>query len=111
MATVEQSDRFANSTDALLEYLWAEWDAVGDLDEQWRDWSSYERVDFAAEWPIREDRLYQLATLDEKGALTTNQRERYRRLLVLVARHRPLLDKLFQAEGLPSSAAVAAPPP
>ena len=64
MATVEHSDRFADPTDELLDYLWAEWDAVGELDEQWRDWSPYERVDFAAEWPIREDRLYQLAMLD-----------------------------------------------
>ena len=60
--------------------------------------------------PVGELTAELLAMLDEQGALSTDQRERYRRLLVLVARHRPLLDELFQAEGLPSSAAAAAPP-
>jgi hypothetical protein len=111
MATVERSAGFADPIDELLDYLWAEWDAVGDLAAQWCDWSPYERVDFAAEWPIREDRLDQLVALNDARALTPGQRERYRRLLNLVAQRRPILNELFQAEGLPSSAATAAPPP
>ena len=103
MASVARDARRDDLIDEYLAYLRAEWEAVPALAEDWAGWSDMDRVDFALDWPIREDRLGQLEALAHEGRLSPAQQVSYGRLLELVALHRPLLDQLFRTAGLPTS--------
>lgn len=93
---VEQSEWLARKR-RIDPQLWAlGWEAIPELAAEWNDWTPYERSDFALEWPIREDRLAQLGQHAEAGLLTPAQRRCYEKLLALVARHRPELERLFR---------------
>jgi hypothetical protein len=111
MAAVEQDAYPADRMDGFLDYLLAEWAEVPLLAEEWRTWSTNERLDFAQDWPIREDRLLQVQAAAEAGRLTSKQKQQYRRVQNLAAQHRPLLDRLFQDIGLPTSSLWGAVPP
>jgi hypothetical protein len=104
MATVARDEQRDDWVDEYLAYLHAEWDAVPSLVADWAGWTEHDRLDFALDWPVREDRLCQLAALAREGRMSESQQGSYDQLRALVARHRPLLDQLFQAAGLPGSA-------
>jgi hypothetical protein len=100
MAAVER-DRDADARiDSFLVHLLAEWAAVPDLAAEWADWSAADRADFALDWPIREDRLQQVAQAARAGSLTGEQALGYARLQQLVTVYRPLVDRLFREAGL-----------
>src|SRR5688500_1012445 len=103
MAAVARQSGRDDRVDSFLAYLLAEWEAVPQLAEEWADWSADDRLDFALDRPIREDRLWQLDALAQGGRLSPEQQQRYARLRELVAQQRPLLDRLFQEAGLPPS--------
>jgi hypothetical protein len=111
MATVVDDAALRDEIEPLLAYLLAEWEAVPGLPAQWAGWSEYERLDFAQDWPIREDRLARVATLARAGVLTPEQKGRYRHVAGLVQQHRPLLDRLFRSAGLQGSATPVTPAP
>jgi hypothetical protein len=50
---------------------------------------------FALEWTVKDERLAQLQERASQGELTAAQRTRYETLLKLVARNRPLLERLL----------------
>lgn len=81
--------------DPYLDYLLREWASVPNLAREWAAWEEPDRLDLLYEWPIREDRLAELATWAGQGLLTPAQRLRHDALLALVERHRPLLDAVF----------------
>ncbi len=81
--------------DPYLDYLFREWEYVPELAREWAEWDELDRLDYVVEWPIREDRLHELAQWAEQGLLTPEQRARYDMLLRLVSRHRPVLEALF----------------
>lgn len=95
MAALARDSRLDDRIDAFLSYLIGEWEAVPGVVEDWAAWSEYDRLDFALEWPIREDRLQQLRGFAEQGLLTSAQRRRYDQLLLVVERRRPTLEALF----------------
>lgn len=97
MATVARDSRLDERIDDFLSYLIGEWEAIPEVAEDWAIWTAYDRLDFALDWPIREDRLQQLHGLAEQGLLTPTQSERHGRLLKLVDEHRPVLQDLFAA--------------
>ncbi len=81
--------------DHYLDYLSDEWADIPALASEWSQLSSFERLDFVLEWPIKEDYLLQLRDYAEREFLTPAQRTRYQELLKLVAQHRPTLEKLL----------------
>jgi hypothetical protein len=109
MAKLVDDAALRDEIETLLAYLLAEWEAVPGLRAQWADWSEYERLDFAQDWPIREDRLARLSTLAGTRELSPDQQGRYRRVASLVQQHRPLLDDLFRSAGLQGSATRVTP--
>lgn len=81
--------------DLSLAYLSAEWTDIPMVVAEWSLWEEHERLDFALEWPIREDRLRQLRTWRTKGLLSDEQRAEYEALGALVERNRPMVRQLL----------------
>ena len=79
-----------------LEYLYSEWSDIPSLAQEWPHLTKSERRDFIVEWPIKEDRLFQLRKYVSADLCTPAQRGRYEQLLALIARHRPLLEQLLE---------------
>lgn len=99
MAQVTHTLTAQQRIDPYLDYLFAEWGSVHELGREWAAWDEADRLDFIYEWPIREDRLHELAEWAAGGLLTPAQRARYAALLALVARQRPALEALFAGDG------------
>jgi hypothetical protein len=97
MAAVARDTVLAARIDAFLAYCRKEWGAIPEIAEEWASWSDGDRLEFALEWPIREDRLKQLGGWAKQGFLTPAQRRRYGQLTTVVAAHRPLLQGLLAA--------------
>ncbi|HLH23968.1 MAG TPA: hypothetical protein VK066_15705 [Chloroflexota bacterium] len=96
MAQVAKDSEVREWIDDYLDYLFAEWEAIPEVAAEWDEWQDHEQLDFVVEWPIREDRLRELQQWAEQGLLAPQQQARYERLLALVARQRPTLEKLLR---------------
>lgn len=96
MAQVVHEQQLVEWIDDYLAYLEREWRSVPEVAREWDTWEDHEQLDFVVEWPIREDRLGQLRRWAEQGVLTPSQWAQYERLLKLVAKHRPALERLLQ---------------
>ena len=92
MATSADVDRYH------LAYLERAWLRLPDVEGQWGEMQEPERLDFVLEWPIKEDRLAQLRSWVAEGVLTPQQMDRYRELLALVEKHRPILERLLSED-------------
>ncbi len=99
MAQVTQDPHVLARVERYLHYLTSEWEGVPLLAEEWHEWDEHSRFSFAMDWPIREDRLGELRQWAEQDVLTSTQRARYDELLELVARNRPILERLLGDEG------------
>ncbi len=95
MAQVARPAGLDGGIEDYLTYLLREWESVPELAAEWGEWEEHEKLDFAIEWPIREDRFQQLREWAAQGFLKPRQRERYERLLRLVEQHRPTLERLL----------------
>jgi len=62
---------------------------------EWHEWSDLAQLNFVVEWPIKEERLAQLREWVRQDELTPPQLDRYRQLLDLMDRYRPILDRLL----------------
>lgn len=96
MAQVAQDPQLRHRVEDYLAYLIREWEDLPNVAEEWDSWEDHEQLDFVVEWPICEDRLHQLGRWAEQGLLTTVQRARYDQLSRLVAKHRPMLERLLR---------------
>lgn len=94
MAQVAQDSQLQAKIERLLEYSLREWGAVPDYVAEFDTWDWSQQVAFVHEWSIREDALSYLTSCAEQGLMTGSQRNRYKRLLSLVAQHRPRIEKL-----------------
>jgi hypothetical protein len=95
MAQVRPDTELQAWIDDYLAYLLTEWAAIPVVADEWGEWEDHQRLDFALEWPICEDRLRQLQQWAAEGRLTARQREQYDELLALERRHRPTLERLL----------------
>lgn len=95
MAQVTRDAQLLARIDRYLTYLLDEWEGVPLLAREWDEWDAHSQLSLILDWPIREDKLYQLQGWAERDLLTPAQRERYAALLQLVARHRPTIEDLF----------------
>ncbi len=85
-------------SDRYLEYLFAEWSDLPEVERDWPTWEEPARLLFVLEWPMREDRLGQLEEWAADGALTPEQMGRHRELQALVERHRPIVERLLSED-------------
>ncbi len=73
----------------------AEWADIPDLGAEWPEWDEHSRFSFAMDWPIREDRLARLLTEERRGTLSPAQQARLDAGKALIAKHRPILERLL----------------
>lgn len=96
MAQVTHDPQLAARIDDYLEYLFAEWESVPLLAAEWAEWDEHGRFVFAIDWPIREDRLYQLEQWRAQDRFSAAQRDRYAKLRQVERQYRPLLEELLR---------------
>ena len=85
-------------SDDYLDYLFSEWCDLPEVEREWPTWKEAARLLFVLEWPIKEDHLHQLRQWVAEGVLTPEQMARYRELLALVEKHRPILERLLSED-------------
>lgn len=78
-----------------LAYLFDVMDELPEIDEGWDSWDDIDQLDFVFEWDIKRDRLFQLEQWYAQGLLTGGQVKRYRQLLDLMERRRPIIERLL----------------
>jgi predicted NUDIX family NTP pyrophosphohydrolase len=83
--------------DLLLDRAIAAWQELTDVEREIDGWDLVDQLVFIEEWPLEEERLRRLADLDRADAFTKSQRRHYERLLRLVERQRPIIDRLRSA--------------
>ena len=81
--------------DQDLDHAFREWSRLPDVEATIDGWPEDEALTFVYEWALEEDRLRRLAGHAERQELTPHQQQRYRDLLVLVGRNRPIVDRLI----------------
>lgn len=81
-----------------LDYLFEEWADLPEVEREWPAWEEPARLLFVLEWPMREDRLALLHQQAAEGLLTPEQMVRYRELLTLVEKHRPIVERLLSED-------------
>jgi hypothetical protein len=106
MAELASGSGTTARVDEFLDYLIAEWSAVPALAAEWPTWDEHLRLSFVLDWAVRENPLGQLRRDAELQLLTAHQHARYERLQQLVARHRPILDRLLADESTDSQYAA-----
>lgn len=92
MAQVAQTAR--QRIDQLLEYPLAEWAGLPEVEAAIDSWDLIEQIVFVEEWTLAEERLLQLARHAETGDFSDEQWSRHRDLERLIARNRPLIERL-----------------
>jgi hypothetical protein len=73
------------------------WERLPIVEADFGNWSEDAALDFVFEWTLEEDRLHRLAVRAAQDVLTSQQQKRYRKLLALVDRHRPIVERLISA--------------
>lgn len=94
MAQVDRATRA--DVDHLLKWATAAWKELPEVEREIDSWDLLAQLVFTEEWQIEEDRLLRLAQLAQSGEFTEAQRARYRELLSLVERNRPVLERIMQ---------------
>ena len=81
----------------LLGHSIATWEGLAAVEREIDTWDLEDQLAFVEEWPHEEERLQQLAEYARDGALDDGQLARYKRLLALVKRNRPVVTRLLSA--------------
>ena len=78
-----------------IDQAFREWSRLPAVQADFATWPEDMAIDFVFEWSLEEDRLRRLVAHAKHGELTARQQERYERLLMVVDRHRPIVDRLI----------------
>ncbi len=84
----------AADVDRVLDRLMCEWERLPEVESEIGRWDWLDQIVFIEEWPIQEDALADIARHAAAGALTTTQLGRYEELKRVVARNRPIIQRL-----------------
>ena len=95
MAQVRRARDYEFSVE--LDRAIAAWEELTDVEHEIDGWRLEDQIVFVEEWPLEEERLRRLAELERAGAFSPGQRRLYQRLLRLVERQRPIIDRLRSA--------------
>lgn len=80
--------------DHLLFVGKAQWEWLAEVEAKFEDWDPDDQEAFVLEWAIEEERLEDLEEYHRRGAMTEEQTTRYEELKKLVARNRPIIERL-----------------
>ena len=78
----------------FLSYLTREWNRVPEYAAAFSSWDETRQLAFVHEWDVKESGLRILDEASRRGEMTADQCRRYDALRVLVAKHRPLVERL-----------------
>jgi hypothetical protein len=78
-----------------LDRAFRAWQRLPEVEAAFGAWAEDVVLDFVFEWTLEEDRLHRLAAHAAQGDLTGQQQKRYRQLVALVERHRPIVERLI----------------
>ena len=81
--------------DRELDHAIREWGRLPAVEADLAEWPEDAALDFVFEWSLEDERLHRLAVHAQRGELTARQLDRYERLLQLVERHRPIVERLI----------------
>ena len=81
--------------DRELDHALRAWSRLPEVEATFESWPEDEALTFAFEWTLEEELLHRLAEHAKRQELTPRQRERYRQLVAIVDRHRPIVDRLL----------------
>jgi hypothetical protein len=82
--------------DRLLDQAVASWEELAEVEREIDRWRLEDQLVFTEEWPIEEKRLRRLVQHARSNDFTAAQGVRYRELLNLVERHRPVLERIMR---------------
>ena len=95
MAQVVQSTDAAAQIDYWLDYLLTQWEGVAEVAAEWDEWNAESRQTYAANWGIPRERFHQLQRWIAQYGLPPAQELLYRRLLAVMSRQQPTLERLL----------------
>ena len=98
MAQGARDPELAGRIDDYLRYVRRAWAGVPEVVAEWAEWDSDSRLTFRLNWSVPADRLAQLRQWVTQGLLTPLQLKRYHAIEQLVAKHRPLVERLLQEQ-------------
>ncbi|HZQ99400.1 MAG TPA: hypothetical protein VFC93_11355 [Chloroflexota bacterium] len=81
----------------LLTSLRADWERLPTVEAEIGGWDLLDQLTFVEEWPLVEQKLDELARYADEGQLTPAQAARYRGLLDVVERNRPIIQRLRES--------------
>ncbi|MDI3341070.1 MAG: hypothetical protein QJR03_11135 [Sphaerobacter sp.] len=84
----------AQHADALLDRLIEAWSELPQIVAELDTWDPVDRADYIEGWPRETVRLHRLERYMSEGTPTAEQRARYRELRALIAKNRPLLERV-----------------
>ena len=82
--------------DLLLDILVHEWGRLPQVEREIDSWDDLEAVDYLVEWTPRVQILEELDEYARDGSMSPVQRERFEQLQLLIARYRPVFDRLLE---------------
>ena len=94
MAQVKQSA--AEEIAKLLDILLDEWGDVPRVAAEIDTWDIIDQLHFTEEWPLVEIRLKRLEKHVQQGHLTPSQITQYEELKQLIAKNRPILQRIME---------------
>lgn len=83
------------NADELLDHATRQWSRLPEVETTIDDWPEEVMIDFLSEWPLEEMHLERFQAQLERGELTAGQQAKYRQLVELAERNRPIIDRLI----------------
>jgi hypothetical protein len=78
----------------LLGHSADRWQRLPEVARDIDSWDLIDQISFIEEWPLEEQRLDMLERYACQGVMTLDQRQRFDDLKRLVARNRPIIERL-----------------
>ncbi len=85
------------SIDWQLDWSLWQWGRLPEVEVEIDQWDQLDQIHFIEEWPLEEERLLRPERYAANGSFTPEQRERYEQLTRLVARNRPIVQRLRES--------------
>lgn len=93
-SVLKVSETDSEYIDKLLYLSSANWKELPKVESEIDEWDQIDQIVFIEEWPLEEMRLKSLERYAREGHMTEDQLARYEELKKLVARNRPIIQKL-----------------
>lgn len=92
--TTKETQELRELIERQLIFGKAGWERLPEVESEIDGWDPEDAEAFILEWSIEEDRLDYLKEYYDRGVMTEEQAARYEELKKLVARNRPIIERL-----------------